>query len=322
MFNEVLKITTKLDDKDTAKLEKNLNGRFGRVAGKFGKGLKNVMKGTFIFAALGLVTKLLDPLKEVEERIKRLIEGGSDIRDLAERFGTSTGKIATIQAVSESMGVTPDKLEELMSKYADAIEQGKKEVEQGLDVYEQSKATKILKDYLNDTDLAESFIGFLESVSGTTGADRSTMENEVFGGTQKGATRRFIDSDFNEARKKFGGASVDTLSSANDKLASLGDQDRNADVKRRQREQIEASKLISPSIIQGMNAAADRKQKEEMKELSQTTSMLKAQAGIDNMVETLHSIMGIMRTVLGYLGDIHGWIKKMASSTIGKFFGK
>lgn len=320
MFNEVLKITTKLDDKDTAKLEKNLNGRFGRVSKKFGAGLKNVMKGTFVFAALGLVTKLLDPLKEVEERIKRLIEGGSDVRDLAERFNTSTGKIATIQAVSESMGVTPDKLEELMSKYADAIEQGKKEVEQGIDEDEQSKTTKILKDYLNDTDLAESFIGFLKSVSGTTGADRATIENEVFGGTQKGATRRFIDSDFDEQRRKFGGASVDTLTRTNDKLATLGDQDRNSDVKRRQREQIEAAKLITPGIVQGLNAAADRKQAEEMKELSQTASMLKAQEGIDKMVETLHTIMGFMRTAVGFIGDIHGWVKKIATSTLGKWF--
>jgi hypothetical protein len=322
MFNEVLKITTKLDDKDTAKLEKNLNNRFGRVSKKFGAGLKNVMKGTFIFAALGLVTKLLDPLKEVEERIKRLIEGGSDIRDLAERFGTSTGKIATIQAVSESMGVTPEKLEELMDKYADAIEQGKKEIEQGIDVDEQSKTTKILKDYLNDTDLAESFIGFLKAVSGTSGADRATIENEVFGGTQKGAARRFIESDFDEQRRKFGGASVDTLSKANDNLAARADQDRISDVKRRQRETIQASGMISPSIIQGLNAAADRKQAEDMKELSQTSSMLKAQAGIDTMVETLTSIMGLMRNALGFIGEIHGFIKKMATSTFGKFFGK
>lgn len=168
MFTEILRIKPVLDSGNAAQMEQSLHARFSRVARRFGAGLKAVIKGSVLGISLGLLAKLLNPLEVLEEKLKKLMGEGSDLRDLADRFNTTPGKILTVQSVAKSFGVKEDELRDSMTKYADAIEAARKEVAE-LPEKDRSEKTRLLEKagLLDETDLSQSFVNFLDSMKRT-----------------------------------------------------------------------------------------------------------------------------------------------------------
>lgn len=178
MFSEVLKIKPVLDTATTKQMEQNLSSRFGRVAQRFGQGLKAVIKGSFIGISLGLISKLLNPIEALEDKIKKLLGEGTDIRELADRFNTDPGKLKQIQDVAQTMGVTPDQFKDMLTKYAEAIEKGREEVANPFQ--ERSASTIALKQFLGEKDIGKSFTDFLTSLKSAgqgPGTDVALTEN-------------------------------------------------------------------------------------------------------------------------------------------------
>src|SRR5687767_8200002 len=106
MFSEILKIIPQLDSGDLAKLESSLSGRFTRIAKKFGKGLGSILTGGGIAGlALGLIDKLLNPLKDVQEAIDRSLKDSDDLVTNAKQFDTTAGKLAKLVALGKSTGL-------------------------------------------------------------------------------------------------------------------------------------------------------------------------------------------------------------------------
>lgn len=165
MFTEILRIKPVLDSGSAAQMEQSLHARFTRVAKRFGSGLKAVIKGSVIGISLGLLARLLNPLEALEEKLKKLMGEGSDLRDLADRFNTTPGKILTVQSVAKSFGVKEDELKDAMTKYAEAIEAGRKEVAE-LPEKDRSEKTRLLEKagLLKEEDLAQGFVEFLDSL--------------------------------------------------------------------------------------------------------------------------------------------------------------
>jgi hypothetical protein len=165
MFTEILRIKPVLDSGNAAAMEQSLQARFTRVAKRFGAGLKAVIKGSVIGISLGLLSKLLNPLEALEERLKKLMGEGSDLRDLADRFNTTPGKILTVQSVAKSFGVKEDELKDAMTKYAETIEAARKEVAE-LPAARRSEKTRMLDKagLLDEKDFAQGFVEFLDSL--------------------------------------------------------------------------------------------------------------------------------------------------------------
>ena len=178
MFTEVLKIKPVLDTATTKQMEQNLSARFGRVAQRFGKGLQAVIKGSFIGISLGLISKLLNPIEALEDKIKKLLGEGTDIRDLADRFGTSPGSLKQLQDVAQTLGVTPDQFKDMLTKYAEAIEKGREEIANPFQAPSQS--TIAVRQFLGEKDLAKSFTDFISSLQAQgkgAGSDVALSEN-------------------------------------------------------------------------------------------------------------------------------------------------
>lgn len=164
MFNEILRIKPVLDDATTRQMEQNLSSRFARVATRFGQGLKNVIKGSFLGISLGLISRLLNPIEALEDKIKKLLGEGSDVRDLADRLKTSPGRLQQIQDVAQSLGVTPDQFKDMIIKYAQAIEKGREELQNPF--VEPSASTLAVKQFVGEKDIVKSFTDFLTSLKG------------------------------------------------------------------------------------------------------------------------------------------------------------
>ncbi len=165
MFNEILRIKPVLDSGSAKAMEQSLSKRFANVAHRFRSGLLSVIKGTALGISLGLINRLLNPIEALEERIKSLLGQGTDIRDLAERFNTQPGNIKRLQDFGSSVGVAPDKLQDLMLKYAQAVETARKEL---ADPFQQrSEATAafgVKRPEDLPKDLAEGFFTFLQQL--------------------------------------------------------------------------------------------------------------------------------------------------------------
>ncbi len=186
MFSEILRIKPILDKAATAAMEAGLHKRFARVAGRFGAGLKNVIKGSIIGISLGLLAKILNPLQAIEDKIKDLMGQGTDLRDMASRFNTSTGNIQRLQSIGQSLGVKPEELRDMMTKYAQAVEKARIEL---LDPStEMSSASRAVAQFVDMQDMAESFFAFTQSLKkfgGTHPADAYGPDAAISSAYQK-----------------------------------------------------------------------------------------------------------------------------------------
>ena len=178
MFNEILRIKPVLDDGSAKQMEQSLSSRFARVASRFGSGLKNVIKGSFLGISLGLISKLLNPIEELEDKIKKLFGEGTDIRDLSDRLGSTPGQVKQLQDVAQTLGVAPDQFKDMIVKYAEAIEKGREELANPFT--EKSGSTLAVRNFVGEKDLAKSFTDFRSahrslSVELESGSSRSSM---------------------------------------------------------------------------------------------------------------------------------------------------
>lgn len=177
MFNEILRIKPVLDDATTKQMEQGLSQRFARVASRFGQGLRAVIKGSFLGITLGLISKLLNPIEALEDKIKKLLGEGTDVRDLSDRLGSTPGQVRQLQDVAQTLGVTPEHFKDMIVKYAQAIEKGREELQNPFE--QPSGATLAVKQFVGEKDIAKSFTDFLTSLKASgegSGTDLALSE--------------------------------------------------------------------------------------------------------------------------------------------------
>lgn len=215
MVKEILLIKPKLSGADAKQMEATLSSRFGKVARRFKVGLKAAITGTAFGIGIGLLAKLLNPLQEMEEKIKALLGQSAEIGDQADRLGTSPAKLKRAQDVASSYGIKPEELNEVLNKFAETVETARKEFR---NVYEErSEASKTIgEDLANQKDILQSFFtiqkrlqderqvtGRKEEGGTLTGAENAAeIERLVFGAQQFGRIAKFLSTDL-ETRAKY-----------------------------------------------------------------------------------------------------------------------
>jgi hypothetical protein len=307
MFTEILRVKPVLDQQNAKQMENDLSKRFGRVANKFGKGLKNIVKGNILFMSLGLLSSLLNPLEKLQERIKGLLGQGSDLRDIADQFDTTPGQIKRLQDVAQNIGLNPDQLKDMMTRFAESLDRARQETKKGEPL---SESSRLVKDWMGEKDTAEAFFSFVQSLKAAKGTGaRETAEREIFGGIQKGASRRFIDADFAEEFKKLGTPSVARTNRAVEKTAQLAEQDRRMTTQRETTSFVKEAENMTAKMITDMNRAAEREREREQAQMKAMDDLAKAKEGIDNLVAGFQTLSVQVTKGVGYLGDLIGVIK-------------
>lgn len=334
MFSEILKIIPVISPGDGKKMEKSLSERFGKVASRFGSGLKAVIKGSIIGISLGLLNRLLNPLEALEDRIKSLLGQGSDARDLADRFNSTPGQVQRLQDVAEIAGVKPDQLQEMMVKFAQAVETAREELStKGSDI---SPSTNAVQDFIGQKDMVESFIAFLtrlraegqspgrdvtyngQFLKHQSGMDsRKAIEKEVLGEVQFGGMKRLIETDLAEKLGGLKGAfDTNQLNETLTSLASMEDKRRALEVASRTQSLIDATNKISDNTVKQMEAATAREQQRLDSQLQGFNDLRRAANGIETLKEGLTGLSLSVTKALGYLGNIAERLNKVGDSKI------
>jgi hypothetical protein len=177
VFSEILKIIPKLDPKDLKAMQNALQSRFTKLTKSFGKGLVNVLKGGGIAGiALGLIDKLLNPLKEVQEAIDRTLKTSDDLATNANQFNTTTGKLTKLVTLAKATGLDESNLYTLINKFQGAVAAAQ--------ANPNDPANNSVKNFVGQKDTAEAFYGFITQLQKMDKNQQILIQEQVFGEKQ------------------------------------------------------------------------------------------------------------------------------------------
>lgn len=174
MLSEVLKIIPKMDEKDLRAMQQALQNRFTKLTKSFGKGLVNVLKGGGIAGiALGLIDKLLNPLKEVQDAIERTLKTSDDLATNARAFDTSTGKLFKLVTIAKATGLDQDTLFMMLQKFQTNLAQAR--------ANPNDPSVNAVKNFIGSKDTVDAFFNFVQQLSRLDSNKRVLVENQTFG---------------------------------------------------------------------------------------------------------------------------------------------
>lgn len=216
MFSDILKIVPQLDTAALRSLERKLQGRFTKIAKHFGRGLKNAMLGGGVVGlALGLVDKILNPLKEVQEAIDRSLKSSGDIANNAKQFNTDAGKLYKLIQLARGAGLDQENLFLLMSRFQNSVAEARNNPE--------APGAAAVRNFVGEGDTAEGFFQFIQSLQKMDRDQQVLVQQAVFGERQILKMAAFLQQDFPKLFSDIGLDKVTSAKLANsiDKLDSL-----------------------------------------------------------------------------------------------------
>lgn len=325
MVSEILKIIPKLDGSALAKMERDLGSRLGRVAKKFGSQIGNLFKGGGIAgAALALIDKILNPLKEVQEAMDRTLSMSDDLATNAGQFNTTTGKLFKLTQLGKATGLGQDNLFQLMTKFQTAVAQAK--------ANPNDDSVSSVRNFMDTEDTAEGFFQFIQSLQKMDKSTQVRVQEQIFGEKQILKMADFLQSDFPKLFQKIGLDKVTTekLTTSIEKLANLNDLADTLTAQRETTDIIKKSGIITESMILAKNNA-------EKQALERENARIKGYENLQAITQTVDKIMVLIEEGINQLGSLIKWItptinrlveavekfsKGPVARGIMKFFGK
>ncbi len=281
MFNEILKITPKIEGSALNQMESSLNGRFARVAKKFGSGLVSALKGGGIAAvAIGLVDKVLNPLQHVQEVIEKTLNQGSEISVLAKQFDTTAGNMARLEAFGKASGLEPETLRMLMIKFQGAVAQS------ALHPNDPS----VVSNYVGKKDTAEAFFEFVQARKKLNPTQKSLVDQELFGERVIGRASQFLETDFSKIAPLIAqGGTAEELSQSAEYLKKAKDVINIDDARRELEELRNRAVKVTPTAIRAMGKRADVLSEGDTRNLSSFDRMERLQIAADRIMKQLET---------------------------------
>ncbi len=311
MFSEVLKIIPTLSDADAKKLESELNKRFNKVGKNFGGSIMGAIGGIagIALAAVGIVSKVLSPLKDLQESVEKSLARADDLSTNAKQFGTSSGNLARIQAFGTATGLDPEGVNLLIGKFQQAV------ANQAADP---SKQTAVAN-FVGRSDTAEAFFEFVQSMQKLNDTQKNLIQQEVFGGKQILKASEFLNADFKFLDKAIKGPSSAELTQHIERTGALKDTKDILHARNNLNDIVNKDKVIGPKTIEGLNNQELLAQSAENKNLTQIDNLIKIQASIDKLTNLLQNEFTKLAPALaivipGLLGGIGDGVKGITNT--------
>jgi len=319
MFKEVLQVQPNLSPEDASKMERELNSRFNRVAKRFGGGLLSVLKGAGIAGAVSFIAdKILNPLKEVQEAIDRSLHTADDLQDQAERFNTTAGELAKLQAFGKSKGLSAEEVNNLIGKFQTAVAEA---------AADPSKNTSV-KNFVGNTDTGQAFLTFVENLAKLSNSKSTTDQNnairvqqEVFGEKQIGKSGNFLRADFSKLNETFTskGLTAESISAAAGKTADLNKIVQEGAAIRFATDIVDKSNIVNEAMIRSLEAQKDIALKSENEKLKQTERLIKLQTTADAFIQAIESKgLPLVGDLISKIENAATYLGKIANSRLIK----
>ncbi len=285
MFSEVVKLVPQVDQGALRRMFATLNQRFSSVASKFGTGLKRALQLT----PLGIITgaflsKLLNPLQKAEEILDRILKKGNDATSNAEEFNTTPGKLLRLDAVAQAKGLDADTLHLLLGRFQLSLAKEQEQVK--LENEKKSPANPgILRQFVGDKDVVESFFSFIQSVAAIKDKSRQTVvQTDVFGERIRGkATEFFNTPNFADILGKL--PTTEAFDTAAKKTGDLNDKQELLTAIRESQDFIQKSKLVDESQINAIDKSKRVDNQAENESLKRFDSLKTSAIAVQELTE-------------------------------------
>lgn len=325
MFKEILQIIPKLSPGDLNQMERSLSTRFGKVAKKFGKGLVGALTGGGIAGiALGLIDKLLNPLKETQEAIDRVLRQGDDIVTNAKQFGTTAGKLFRLQQLAKSTGLDAGSLDVLLQKFQAALAEAKQDPNKATAV-RQFVAPLVIDPETGrpaarqpEQDIAETFFHFIQALQKLDKSQQVIVQQEVFGEKQILKMADFLQTDFDQQSRKLGGPRAANLTESLEKLGDLNDLKDTLEARREMEDTLKKSRAINEGMVRAQDAQLKLELQKENQRVANYQNLMALTAATTQIQGLIEQGVGAIGGLVVKLTDLSSNVKKIAESRLIK----
>lgn len=295
-------------------MQNALQSRFTKLTKSFGKGLVNVLKGGGIAGiALGLIDKLLNPLKEVQEAIDRTLKSSDDLATNAKQFNTATGKLSKLVTLAKGAGLDQDNLFQLITKFQTAVAQAK--------ANPKDESVNSVRNFVGQQDTAEAFFGFIQALQKMDRNQQVLVQQQVFGEKQILKMADFLQSDFTRLAKATGIDKVTSqkLTTSIEKLADLNDLADALTARRESNDLITKAGVVNESMIRARDKSEQLALERENRNIANYNNLAAISQSVDKIMGLVEQGMGLLgglvSKLLPFVDKVTGFIDKMSKSS-------
>ena len=181
----LIKIKPTITAEDGRKMENDLNGRFKRVAKKFGGALRTVggaLKGLLTGAAVAMIA---NPIEKLNEKLNSTLSYADQITTRAEAIGTSAGRLAQVETVAKSAGIS--NIDKILTRFQTGLARAR------------LREDKTLTQFTKYDDTLTAFLIVIKSIQGIKNVDERTFAvQKIFGEENAAKMSELIAVDFAE----------------------------------------------------------------------------------------------------------------------------
>lgn len=315
MFKEILQIVPKLAPGDLNNMERSLGRRFTRIAKRFGKGLASVLKGGGVLGlAVGLIDKIVNPLKETQEAIDKLLKRGDDVVTNAKQFGTTAGKLFRLQQIGKSAGLEDRDLDFLITKFQTAVAEAA--------VTPDTARARVVSNFVGSTDIVDAFTSFIGNLQNMTQEQRQFVQYQVFGERLILKMADFLQTDLAKQNLKLGGPTAAELNPALEKSARLNDQKDFLSAQLELNDTMNKSRAVNEEMVRlqhERNRLELERQNDQIKNYKALADISNSTTEILNLAK--QAVLGIT-SMITRLTNLSENVKKLSESRVIKGFLK
>ena len=207
----ILNVKPTISASDGRKLEKDLNGRFARVAKKFGGALRTVgskLRGIIAGGAVaGISAMMTNPIDSLNSTLDDTLKRYDDISSRAKVLGVSSGQLYQATAIAKSAGIQEEDFRAMLTAYAVKVGEAKAGQDQ------------MLAEFVNE-DMLQGFFKMVRSLRDLTPEQRAYFGAKILGEDDVSKLAELINTDVQERhRELFGSTTAEQTTRAIEKLA-------------------------------------------------------------------------------------------------------
>lgn len=310
----ILNVKPTISAGDGRKLENDLNGRFARVAKKFGGALRTVgskLRGIIAGGAVaGITAMMTNPIDSLNSTLDDTLRRYDDISSRAKQLGVSSGQLFQATAIAKSAGIQEEDFRAMLTAYAVKVGEAKAGQDQ------------MLSEFVNE-DMLTGFFRMVESLRNLTPEQRAYFGAKILGEDDVSKLAELINTDVQERhRQLFGSTTAEQTTRAIEKLASTEGKQSILRGRLDVENLLAKSQSITDNTVRMQNEIAKKQQEAENINFSNYEMFAKMQVATEDskviLADMQARITPLLEKSVGVLERMYNWL---INSKLGKWAG-
>ncbi len=310
----ILNVKPTISASDGRKLENDLNGRFGRVAKKFGGALKTIgskLRGIVAGGAVaGISAMMTNPIDSLNSTLDDTLRRYDDISSRAKQLGISSGQLFQATAIAKSAGIEEADFRAMLTAYAVKVGEAK------------AGKDEILKEFANE-EIVTGFFKMVQSLRALDPEQRMFFGAKILGEDDVAKLAELINTDVQQRhRELFGSTTAEQTTKAIEKLA--GTEGKQSILRGRLDVEnlLAKSQSITDETVRMQNEIARKQQEAENINFSNYQSFARMQESTEEikviLADMQKRITPLLEKAVEYTEKIYNWL---INSKFGKWVG-